>query len=61
MFLEGHYGRHSSKYHEYVLSRLRKATEGQSGEEYTTSLKNELDALKGDLQKNPDMIRGIGL
>jgi hypothetical protein len=59
--LPGHAGRHSPKYHEYVLSRLRGATEGLSGTDAATALRAQLGTLRQELLANPDMVRGIGL
>lgn len=61
VFLEGHAGRHSSAYHEHVLDRLDKATKGMSGSDYGNALRSELDALRQELLRNPDMVKGVGL
>ncbi len=61
VFLEGHAGRHSPKYHQYVLGRLQTATRGLSGDAYSRALDGELGALRGELLRNPDLVRGVGL
>jgi RHS repeat-associated protein len=61
LLLEGHAGRHSPLYHQHVLDRLQNATRGLSGDAYTRALDAELGALRSDLLKNPDLVRGIGL
>jgi len=61
VFLEGHAGRHSDKYHRHVKERLEEATEGLSGDAYKEALQQELKTLKAELLRNPDMIRGTGL
>ncbi|MDF9407233.1 AHH domain-containing protein [Pelotomaculum isophthalicicum JI] len=60
-FLEGHVGRHSLKYRQYVLRRLNEATMDLSGEDYKNALLKELDELKDELIKNPDIVKGVGL
>lgn len=61
VFLEGHAGRHSPAYHQHVLDRLQNATRGLSGDAYGRALDAELGALRGELLKNPDLVRGSGL
>lgn len=61
VFLEGHAGRHSPAYHQYVLDRLQNATRGLSGDAYTRALEGELRVLRGELLTNPDLVRGVGL
>lgn len=61
VLLEGHAGRHSPDYHRYVERRLNAATQGLSGSNYEKALRFQLDALKQELLKNPDMVKGIGI
>lgn len=61
VLLEGHAGRHSSAYHDHVQQRLLDATRGLSGSNYEKALRSELGALKQELLKNPDMVKGVGL
>ena len=60
VFLEGHAGRHSPDYHRHVEQRLLDATRGLSGSNYEKALRSELDVLKAEFLKNPDMVKGIG-
>ena len=57
----GHKGRHAKAYHKHVLNRLKDATDGLSGRSYKAALLWELRALKRDLIKFPEMLRGINL
>jgi RHS repeat-associated protein len=66
VYLPGHgqaeiAGAHSPAYREHVLRRLTSATQGLSGDTYGQALRAELQALKGDLLKNPAMVKGSGL
>jgi hypothetical protein len=61
MILKGHKGRHAGQYHKNILSRLQNATEGLLGDAYGKALREELDAIRRDLLKNPKMVRGEGL
>ncbi len=61
VLLEGHKGRHAAQYHQYVLDRLTAATEGLSGANYSRALREELGALRQDLLRNPDLVRGRGI
>lgn len=61
MLLEGHLGRHSAKYLEYVFGRLTRATEDLSGEVYREALLKELEALRIELINNPEIVKGVGL
>jgi RHS repeat-associated protein len=56
--LAGHAGRHSAKYHQYVLDRLLNAVRGLQGAEYTAALKFVLNDLKQELLNNPELIKG---
>jgi hypothetical protein len=57
----GHKGRHARAYHRHVLERLTKATDGLTGRSYKAALLWELRALKRDLIKFPEMLKGINL
>ena len=59
MLLEGHAGRHPVAYHRYTLQRLQRATAGLSGDAYRTALEGELAAIRQDLLRNPDLLKGI--
>jgi RHS repeat-associated protein len=59
--LPGHTGPHARAYHEYVLARLRTATDGLRGAEYGAAVRTTLAELKTELLRNPDLIRGVGL
>lgn len=61
LFLEGHAGRHSPKYHQYVIDRLKTATEGLTGSEYGKALTGTLEGIAKELKKNPDLVKGTGL
>ncbi|WP_445370037.1 AHH domain-containing protein (plasmid) [Methylomonas sp. HW2-6] len=61
VLLEGHAGRHSPVYHDHVLERLQDTTRGLSGSNYEKALRSELDALKQELLKNPDIVKGNGI
>ena len=61
LLLQGHSGRHSPKYHQYVLGRLKTVTDGLSGNNYTRALRNELGSIRTELTRNPDLVKGIGL
>lgn len=56
-----HLGRHSVAYHQHVLTRLRSATQGLSGQAYNAAFEAELEALRRELLANPALIRGAGL
>jgi RHS repeat-associated protein len=59
IILRGHKGvRHTPEYHQYVLDRLRGATKnlGVGTRQYRAALQRELEALRGELLDNPDMI-----
>jgi RHS repeat-associated protein len=57
----GHKGRHSAKYHQWVLDRLTNATEGLRGSDYKDALIEELFAIGQDVVKNPQLLKGVGL
>src|SRR5919199_2147683 len=61
VLLPGHKGRHSPRYHEYVLQALEAATEGLSGSDYRAALCRALGTLRLELLANPTLVRGIGL
>lgn len=61
MTLPGHLGRHSERYHRYVLERLTKAVSGHSGDAYRQALVKELGELHKAIQSNPDIVRGVGI
>jgi hypothetical protein len=48
--LLGHYGPHSAEYYDIVYKRLYQATEGLSGKAYERALRQELRALKKEIQ-----------
>jgi RHS repeat-associated protein len=58
VFLLGHKGRHAIRYHQHVLERLSKAVSGKSGAEARNALVKELQLIRQELLRNPDMIRG---
>jgi RHS repeat-associated protein len=59
--LDGHKGRHSPRYHQWVLDTLRSAVQGLDGADYKKALTEALDYLKAELKKAPDKVKGIGL
>jgi RHS repeat-associated protein len=61
IFLEGHRGPHNPKYHEHVIEKLTGATEGLSGDAYTSALNDALAALRKEIESNPGMLKGKGL
>ena len=61
VLLPGHKGRHSPRYHQYVLQALEAATEGLSGSDYRAALCGALAVLRLELLANPDLVRGVGL
>jgi len=56
--LEGHAGRHSNEYHQYVLDTLNDATKGLSGPAFRGALVDALRQLRNELLANPEMVRG---
>lgn len=57
LFLAGHKGRHTVAYHQYVLQRLETAIKSLKGNEYVQALKTELNMLKTELTKNPEIVK----
>ena len=59
IILRGHANvRHTPQYHQYVLDRLTKATQGlRSGsQQYRNAVANTLEELRRELLDNPGMI-----
>jgi hypothetical protein len=61
MRLPGHAGRHSEKYHQYVLETLSKATKGRSGVAYRRGLIRALNRLENEIRANIGILKGDGL
>jgi RHS repeat-associated protein len=59
--LKGHKGRHSPRYHDYVLDKLDSATRGLSGSEAGQALRMALNELRNELIRNPQIVTGLGL
>lgn len=52
-----HKGRHTNKYHAFILGRLDRAVGTKSGPEAARALRHELAALKRWLRQNPNAYR----
>jgi hypothetical protein len=61
MNIANHLGRHSPKYHNYVLQRLRSALQGKKGADYAKALVTELADIGKEVRKNPRILKGEGL
>jgi len=58
MYLDGHIGRHTNAYHLSVYKNLSSAIEGLSSQqEIGQALRSELNSIKEELIKNPNLIR----
>jgi hypothetical protein len=51
-----HGGRHSNQYHDYVLGKLKAATDGLPPADAAIALRRELKAPKSFIQKNPHFV-----
>lgn len=63
IILRGHKNvHHTPDYHQYILDRLRGATNGlrPGSLQYKTALERELEYLRGELIDHPDMIGWTG-
>lgn len=58
MELEGHAGRHARAYHEFVLEKLSKATNGLVGKDAERALGQALRELRAIITSNPDILKG---
>jgi hypothetical protein len=56
MLLEGHKGNHPQAYHMYIWLRLQVATAGKRGGSFAKALIRELNFIKRDLGRNPDIV-----
>lgn len=61
VLLADHTGRHSPRYHQWVLESLTMATDGLKGAAYRQALCAELLTLREEVLANPQLLKGVGL